>query len=99
MKRNINGKIVEITPEEIAEQQAQAEQAERERWASISYEDGVHREVRKKYTQQAVEAILNNYLSCPENPEFVREFLELQEYRARCKVYVKEMMAKYGRTV
>ena len=75
MKKWVNGEYIEMTPEEIAKLKSEAEAAERLEWLNISYEDAVHREVRKKYTQQAVEAILNNYLSCPENPEFVREFL------------------------
>jgi hypothetical protein len=95
---NINGHVRELTSEEIAERQAQAEADEREQWAGISYEEAVDREIRKRYPQRAVEAIINNYLSCPENTDYVREFLELQAYRAQCKAYVKEMFAKYGRT-
>lgn len=79
----------DLTPEEIEKRKADAEAAERFEWQSISYEDAVNNEIRKKYPQQAVEAIINNYLSCPENTEYVREFLELQEYRAQCKDYVK----------
>lgn len=99
MSKLIKAEYRILTEDEIAKMQADAEEAERLEWLNISYEDAVHREVRKKYTQQAVEAIINNCLSCPENTEYVREFLELQEYRAACKVYVKEMMAKYGRSV
>ena len=99
MKKCINGKMIEITPEEIAERQAEQEEAERLEWLNISYEDAVNREIRQKYPQQAVEAIINNYLSSPENTEYVREFLELQEYRAKCKLHVRDMMAKYERSV
>ena len=89
----------ELTPQEIEMRMVDAEAAERAEWLNISYEVAVNNEIRKKYPQQAVEAIINNYLSSPENTEYVREFLELQEYRAQCKVYVREMMAKYGRSV
>lgn len=98
MKKWVNGKYIEMTQEEIAKMQADEEAAERKKWASISYDEAVDDEIRKRYPQRAVEAIINNYLASPENTEYVREFLELQEYRAQCKVYVKEMFAKYGRT-
>ena len=96
---NINGNVRELTPEEIAERQAEREEAERLEWLNISYEDAVNKEIRTRYPQQAVEAIINNYLSSPENTEYVREFLELQEYRAKCKLHVRDMMAKHGRSV
>lgn len=95
MNRCINGKIVEITPEEIAQQQAQAEQAEREKWLITPYDEAVNNMIRERYPQRAVEAIINNYLAFPENNEYVREFLELQEYRVECKAFVK---AKKGDT-
>lgn len=86
----------ELTPEEIAQRQADAEAENRKHWSTISYDDAVNDEIRKRYLQQSVEAIINNYLSSPENTEYVREFLELQEYRAQCKAYAQEMMAKHG---
>ena len=91
----VNGKPVELTTEEIAKLQAEAEAAEREYWQSISYDDAVNAEIRKRYPQQDVEAILNNYLAFPENPEYVEEFRQLQQYRVECKSYAKEMKAKY----
>ena len=96
---NINGIVRELTPEEIARMNAQAEAAERLEWLNISYGEAVDREFRKKYLQRDVEAIINNYLSDPNNAEYVREFNEMQAYREQCKAYVKEMFAKYGRTV
>lgn len=41
--------------------------------------------IRKKYDQDAVEAILNNYIADPDNSGYVKEFKALQEYRAFCK--------------
>lgn len=90
-----NGDYRELTPEEIAHRQAEAEAEDREYWQSISYDDAVHDLVRKRYSQQAVEAILNNFLAFPENPEYVEEFRQLQAYRVECKSYAKEMKAKY----
>ena len=99
MKKCINGKMIEITPEEIAQRELEQEQAERLEWLNISYGEAVDREFRKKYLQRDVEAIINNYLSDPNNAEYVREFNEMQAYREECKAYVKQMFAKYGRSV
>lgn len=85
----------ELTPEEIDNMQAEAEAAEREYWQSISYDDAVNREIRKRYPQQDVEAILNNYLAFPDNPEYVEEFRQLQQYRVECKAYVKQKKEEY----
>lgn len=97
MIKCVNGDYVEMTQEEIAKMQDDAEAAERAEWLSISYGEAVDREFRKKYLQRDVEAIINNLLSDPSNPEYVREFEEMQAYREQCKAYVKEMFAKYGR--
>ena len=94
-----NGICREMTPEEIAKLQADAEEAGRLEWLNISYGEAVDREFRKKYLQRDVEAIINNYLSDPNNAEYVREFNEMQAYREECKAYVKMMFAKYGRSV
>ena len=95
MWKLINGKYIEITPEEIAEQQAQAEQADREHWQSISYEEGVHLEFRKEFTQQAVEAIQNNYFLDPNNPKYAAEMKYMQERRAAIKAFVKQKKEEY----
>ena len=93
MKKYINGRYVEMSPEEIAKQQADAENAEREYWLTIPYDEAVDMEIRKKYPQRAVEAILNNYLADPTNEQYIAEFDELQAYRAECKAFVKERKA------
>ena len=90
IKKYVNGEYIEMTSEEIAEQQAQVEQAEREYWRSIPYDEAVDREVRKKYLQRDVEAILNNYLAFPDVEEYISEFKELQKYRLECKAFVKQ---------
>ena len=98
--RILDGKSYrDMTPEEIAQMNAQAEESERLEWLNISYGEAVDRELRKRYPQRAVEAIINNYLSDSNNAEYVREFNEMQAYREQCKAYVKEMFAKYGRVV
>lgn len=45
----------------------------------------VDKYVREKYSQSAVEAILNNYIGAPEVEKHVTEFEALQEWRAECK--------------
>ena len=92
----INGKPVELTPEEIAQRQAEAERQKREYWQSISYEEGVHLEFRKEFTQQAVEAIQNNYFLDPNNPKYAAEMKYMQERRAAIKAFVKQKKEEYG---
>ena len=43
-----------------------------------------------KYSLSETLAILNNYLSDPENVKYVAEFNELQEWRRTAKEYVKK---------
>lgn len=96
MKKYVNGKYIEMTPEEIAEQQAQTEAEERKRWLSIPYDEAVNNEIRKRYAQRDVEAILNNYLAFPDVEEYVSEFKELQKYRLECKAFVKQKKEEYA---
>lgn len=56
---------------------------------NAAYDDEVRARIRKKYDQDDVEAILNNYLAEPENPKYLEEFTALQAYRAQCKAEVK----------
>ena len=81
--------IPDLTPEELAEVEARRQAAEREYWANISYDEAVSIEFRKQYSQDRVEAIVNNFLSDMTNPLFVQEMQEMQSYRAECKAYVK----------
>ena len=39
MYKCINGRLVELTPEEVAEAQAQAQEAERGYWTAVSYDE------------------------------------------------------------
>lgn len=95
MKIYDNGIYREMTDEEILAIQAEAERAEAEYWRTVPYDEAVSAEIRKKYSQDAVEAILNNFLADPTNELFKTEFFALQDYRAECKAFVKEMKAKY----
>lgn len=53
------------------------------------YGQKIHQLIRIKYSQRDVEAILNNYISEPDNEKYKAEFLELQAYRAECKKQAK----------
>ena len=57
--------------------------------AAMDYAHRVHVLLRKKYSQSAVEAILNNYLDDPDNAEHRAEFEALQAYRKECKQQAK----------
>lgn len=46
--------------------------------------------VRQNYSQNKVEAILNNYIADPQ--EYATEFQELQAYRKTCKDRAKELL-------
>ena len=84
MKKLINGKYIELTPEEIAEAQAQAEQAEQQYWNNVDYDIAVENEIAKKYTIGQELAIQRQKEEKPE------EYAEYYEYCEQCKSFVKE---------
>lgn len=45
----------------------------------------ISKEFRKKYSQDDVEAIVNNYLLDPTNELYKAEMDKMQAYRAECK--------------
>ena len=73
----------DMTPEEIAEMNAQAEQAEREYWANIPYEEAVEAEIAKHYTIKQELAIQR------QKEEKPQEYAEYYAYCEACKEYVK----------
>ena len=79
-----------ITPEHAAEHfddlwfYAENGETKAEKYARL-----VDAYVREKYSQSAVEAIINNYLSDLENTEYKAEFNALQAYRESCKLRAK----------
>lgn len=85
MNKWVNGKIVEMTAEEIAEMQ----RYEEEKYNGLSYDDLVSMFIRERYSQDNVEAIINNYLSNPEKHK--AEFDEMQAYRLGCKERAREI--------
>ena len=89
MKKCINGKMIEITQEEIAKDKAEAEQAEREKWVNINYDEAVNIEIRKRYSDSQEHAINRQRFEKPE------EFEEYYNYCEECKAYVKLKIASY----
>lgn len=89
MKKYINGKYIELTSEEIAAMQAEAEAFEREHWLNTPYDDLVDAEIRKQYTVSQEFAILR------QRDEKPMEYAAYYEYCEQCKNYVKQQKAKY----
>ena len=85
MKKCVNGDYIEITPEEIAEENARAEKDEREYWANIPYDEAVHARIRERYTESQEFAILRQRYEKP------TEYAEYYAYCEACKDYVKQM--------
>ena len=81
-----NNKIVEtkLTEEEITAMQMEAEKAESEYWANISYGDAVHAKIRERYSDSQEFAILR------QKDEKPLEYDEYYAYCEECKAYVKE---------
>ena len=76
MRKYVKGKYIEMTAEEVAAIQAQAEQAEKEYWQNIPYDEAVDAEIRKRYSVSQEFAILRQR---DEKPE------EYQAYFAYCE--------------
>lgn len=82
--RIFDGKIYrDMTPEEISAMQAEAEAEEKRYWESISYDDAVDAEIRKRYSVSQEFAILR------QKEEKPLEYDEYYAYCEECKAYVK----------
>ena len=83
--RTFDGKVYrDMTAEEIAEMNAGAERFEREYWASISYDEAVDMEIRKKYSASQEFAILR------QKDEKPAEYEAYYAYCEACKAYIKK---------
>lgn len=78
-----NGIYRDLTPEELAEMEAQQQAVEQEYWANISYDDAVNAEIRKRYSESAEFAILRQKDDKP------TEYAEYYAYCEECKALVK----------
>ena len=86
MRKYENGAYIEMTPEEIAEQQAEALEYERKYWANVDYDEAVNAEIRKRYSDSQEFAILRQKEEKPE------EYKAYYDYCEQCKAYVKQMI-------
>lgn len=84
MKKEVNGEIVEMTPEEIAAMEAEAQAQEAAYWAGVDYGDAVNAEIRKRYSESEEFAVLRQR---DEKPE---EYAAYFAYCEQCKQYVRE---------
>jgi hypothetical protein len=80
----------DMTAEEIAEMEAQAQNAEREYWVSVPYDEAVNAEIRKKYSESQEFAILRQKEEKPD------EYAEYFAYCEECKAFVKSKKAEYA---
>lgn len=87
MIKYVNGEYIEMTEEEIAEMQAQEEQAKAEYWSTVDYGDAINAEIRKRYTESQEFAILRQR---DEKPD---EYAEYYKYCEECKAIVKQHQA------
>ena len=84
MKKVINGKVYELTPEEIAAMEAEHEAAEKAYWASVDYAEAVNARIRERYSISDEFAILRQKDEKPE--EYAAYFVYCEE----CKAFVKQ---------
>ena len=90
MKKYVNGKYIEMTPEEIAEMQAEAERAEAEYWANIDYDEAVNAKIRERYTESQEFAILR------QKDRKQEEYEAYDNYCEDCKAFVKAKKQNMG---
>lgn len=83
MKKYINGQYIEMTAEEVAAMQLEAEKAEAEYWQNADYGEAINQKIREKYTESQEFAILRQR---DEKPD---EYAEYYAYCEDCKAYVK----------
>ena len=82
--RIFDGKVYrDMTAEEITAMKQGAEQAEREYWLNVPYDEAVNTEIRKRYTESQEFSALRQK---DEKPE---EYEAYYNYCEECKAYVK----------
>lgn len=82
----INGELVgrERTSAELAEAEAQALEQERQYWNTVSYDEAVNAEIRRKYSESQEFAILR------QKEEKSEEYAQYYTYCEACKAFVRE---------
>lgn len=80
----------DMTPEEVAAREAEIQEAERQYWLSISYDEAVNDRIRRRYTESQEFAVLRQKDDKPE------EYEQYYAYCEQCKTDVKSRRAMYG---
>lgn len=88
MKKLVNGKYVDLTPEEITAMQSEQARAEAEYWQNVDYSEAVNDEIRKRYSVSQELAILRQRDTKPD------EFAEYNAYCEEVKAFVKAKKAQ-----
>lgn len=83
MKKWLDGKIVDMTAEEIAAMQSEQARVEAEYWQNVDYSDAVNAEIRKRYSESQEFAILRQKEDKPD------EYAAYFAYCEECKAFVK----------
>lgn len=84
--RIFDGKVYrDMTPDELAEREAQRIENERLYWTSVDYDSAVDSKIRERYTISQEFAVLRQK---DEKPD---EYAAYFAYCEECKVFVKEM--------
>ena len=90
MRTYENGIYRDLTPEELAQMQAEAERAEREYWEKTPYDEAVNAKIRERYTDSQEFAILR------QRDEKPTEYAEYYAYCEECKAFVKGKKEEYA---
>lgn len=79
----------DLTPEEIAAMQVEAERAEAAYWATANYAEAVNAKIRERYSVADEFALLRQMIQKP------TEFAEYFSFCEETKAFVKAQIAKY----
>lgn len=85
----INGETRPATLNEQIQKEKLISQAERNYWRTVSYDDAVDAQIRKKYSASQEFAILR------QRDEKLEEYMTYYTYCEECKAFVKEKKAQY----
>lgn len=58
----------------------------------VNYETLVSNLITIKYNTDKMQAIINNYLLDTDDELILQEFIEMQDYRKRCKLIAKQIL-------
>lgn len=85
MKEWVDGIVKDVPDEDVSAMETELEIAERSYWQSVSYDDAVDAEIRKRYSVSQEFSILRQK---DEKPD---EYAAYYAYCEECKAYVKAM--------